>query len=989
MDKRKRDASLSNTPTLVFAAPGHKRFAKLLSGKHPFDTVLERLFTYVEQSLDEVKLVVQKRMNFHSTAHFALYYNTDIALENDDDFEAFFVHAAAASTPIDVLIEIKQPPLVSPPSVIDDRTAVDPEPPLKKRKVDDGALPSATLYVEPAVVEPVVPVVAAGKPKTTKPASKAAKPKKSKLGDALAAEAAQLEPASVVEGETAVVVVKPKKAAAKKKTGAAAPAEDVSMPAVDPAQTKGKANTPAPNAAAEGASEPVPAAKPRKPKAKPAAPDMQSASEPPATAPKRKGKTPAPDATEGAPEKPKKTKKKKADNENPAAEAKPARKTTKKAAEGDLPGADSAFLSFQEQLAHAITADGEKKSTAKTTKAAAKKPAAEEPSTEAMAALKAKYSPETTNAVNGVSGASKNVIAPPILRPEPTRVSDAPADLNTAAAGGDEDEDTSDDSDSATPRPRPLLARPFLPPPRPTTAPAVDDELEAIMRGPSLSARDIGRMMEEDESEEKAESVVLEQDDEDEDDMKFRRRSRQIHAALGSSDSDGHVRHIRPSRGGPVLSSDDEDDSDKEETTRPLPAPTLVRSALANDDGEPPVPDSPSARSHTEPLFMIDTYQTQHQVDSAGDLAVVEAMARDAVQFGLGKTLSASEGTAVGSGEDDPILPAEDFPSSPIPGYERSSSQPQVPSSPTVGKGKKKLSELQPPIKISPKPKTVAAQEDNEEDEAEEMKEPTSPPTARTTRKRTAVAVESAEDARPAKRMTRQKTAELQSQSQSQSQPEPPATQPRRRGPAKTPEQRQLEAQVKAAAKEERERVKKENALAKAATKKGVKKPPSKSAAAVKVAPVDPREQTQESQVQWEILPGVASSYEGGDDGNVEGFQRDELRSSSPKDARSDDDSEEEIAQLVKSSQPPPQTQPKEAKYRRLTDIASQPAMYTPPSTNRAMRVPATLPKTKVNRAKARNEMYGALGGMSEESGDEEKEEQSHIPLSRRAGTKK
>ncbi|KAJ7703054.1 hypothetical protein B0H17DRAFT_1041415 [Mycena rosella] len=119
--KRKRDSS---TPTLVYSAPGYPRFAKL----------------FTETSLAEIKEIVRKRLQLSTVSDFTLFYDTDIALENDDDFDAFEVHAQSAGS-VNVVVKVSsQPATNAGPSAIS--RSADPiileggnSPPRKKRKM--------------------------------------------------------------------------------------------------------------------------------------------------------------------------------------------------------------------------------------------------------------------------------------------------------------------------------------------------------------------------------------------------------------------------------------------------------------------------------------------------------------------------------------------------------------------------------------------------------------------------------------------------------------------------------------------------------------------------------------------------------------------------------------------------------------------------------------------------------------------------------------
>ncbi|KAJ7647174.1 hypothetical protein FB45DRAFT_191152 [Roridomyces roridus] len=138
---------------------------------------------------------------------------------------------------------------------------------------------------------------------------------------------------------------------------------------------------------------------------------------------------------------------------------------------------------------------------------------------------------------------------------------------------------------------------------------------------------------------------------------------------------------------------------------------------------------------------------------------------------------------------------------------------------------------------------------------------------------------------------------------------------------------------------------------------------------------------------------------------------RDELRSSSPethqdaplflpaesqipfpysqwteeaKNSESDDEEEEEVAKAVKSSSQRPST----TSYRRLTDIASQPNVFSSRPTLRSAAFPSSsLPQSKDKRS----ELYGTLARDEDESDSDSDagDEPSHIPKSRQAGAQK
>ncbi|KAJ6594042.1 hypothetical protein B0H19DRAFT_47111 [Mycena capillaripes] len=124
--KRKRDSTI---PTLVYSAPGYNRFAKL----------------FTETSLDEIKEIVRKRLGLSSISDFTLFYDTDISLENDDDFDAFEVHSHSSASAVNVIVKILSPSHAPPagPSVVSQSSGPVPldvdmggaKPPQKKRKV--------------------------------------------------------------------------------------------------------------------------------------------------------------------------------------------------------------------------------------------------------------------------------------------------------------------------------------------------------------------------------------------------------------------------------------------------------------------------------------------------------------------------------------------------------------------------------------------------------------------------------------------------------------------------------------------------------------------------------------------------------------------------------------------------------------------------------------------------------------------------------------
>ncbi|KAJ7251567.1 hypothetical protein B0H12DRAFT_645465 [Mycena haematopus] len=270
----------------------------------------------------------------------------------------------------------------------------------------------------------------------------------------------------------------------------------------------------------------------------------------------------------------------------------------------------------------------------------------------------------------------------------------------------------------------------------------------------------------------------------------------------------------------------------------------------------------------------------------------------------------------------------------------------------------------------------------------------------------------------------------------------------RRRGPNKTPEQRAQEAAAKLAAKEERERLRKEKMKAKEKEKveaKEKEKPPSKAAGkngthhdvpdrqdcapvaetahplkdstlvlAVELPSTGPTHPPEPmSQDEWTVLKPTSPDEE-----DTQESIRDELRSSSPSNERDkaplflpaesqvpfpysqwnsvpdfcpgspmdspkdSEDEEEEVAASMKPVYRPANAST--GSYRRLTDIASQPSLFSKAQTLRTMP-PATFPSTKDKR----DELYGKLPQEyddSTDSDDSAAEVPSHIPKSRRAG---
>jgi hypothetical protein len=375
--------------------------------------------------------------------------------------------------------------------------------------------------------------------------------------------------------------------------------------------------------------------------------------------------------------------------------------------------------------------------------------------------------------------------------------------------------------------------------------------------------------------------------------------------------------------------------------------------------------------------------------------------------------------------EDDPIQPAEDFPPTPtqVP-------LPATPYTPRMvqrmkdrnGKIPVKLSQLELPFSLNPQTHTQPAET------AREESLPVTQPSEDTVPKKTT------------RRSTRI-TPALSTASLPISPPEAEQPAKRRRGPNKTPEQRAQEAAAKLAAKEEKERLRKEKAEArgkgkaeakengKAQTKGAGKKdtqdlpaeaPPvtlqsedSTFTIPVELSETDPtHSRTPMSQDEWTVLKSTSPHGEEAQDS-----MRDELHSSSspsnggdeaplflpaesqipfpysqwnsvpefcpgsPKGSQKDsEDEEEEVAASMKPSQ-----RPSVGSYRRLTDIASQPSLFSKTPTLRAMQLPpATFPSAKDKR----DELYGKLP-EDDDSTDSDSSAggvPSHIPKSRRAG---
>ncbi|KAF8122732.1 hypothetical protein K438DRAFT_1792966 [Mycena galopus ATCC 62051] len=165
------------------------------------------------------------------------------------------------------------------------------------------------------------------------------------------------------------------------------------------------------------------------------------------------------------------------------------------------------------------------------------------------------------------------------------------------------------------------------------------------------------------------------------------------------------------------------------------------------------------------------------------------------------------------------------------------------------------------------------------------------------------------------------------------------------------------------------------------------------------------------SQDEWTVLKPTSPNEE-----ETQESTRDELHSSSPENVKdqaplflpaesqvpfpysqwnsvpefcpgSPKDSEDEEEEVAASMKPPQSQRPANAStgsYRRLTDIASQPSLFSKTPTLRAMP-PVTFPSAKDKR----DSLYGKLPQEDEDSTDSDSSSGnviSHIPKSRRAG---
>jgi hypothetical protein len=603
----------------------------------------------------------------------------------------------------------------------------------------------------------------------------------------------------------------------------------------------------------------------------------------------------------------------------------------------------------------------------------------------------------------------------PILRPHAQIGGESNPSVDIPGHGLGAASGTSPKNDSSGPStPRAVLPRPAIL--------SIDAELDAIIRGPGGPPRlTVDDIVFDDED---TESVVLENDEEE--DLNFRRLSRKMDVTVSSEEE-----------------QDDDDDgnseTDKAAEAKHLPsvrAPSSTRSAT--------VPFMAIHGRQSTDIDGVDDTAVDDAMASDGVIFSVETPAfTDGVKMADPTTRSTSPTptplTPTGSPRreqkissnvlrpqtpkittDDPIQPAEGFPPTPVQPHKAAQSGTLLTPRMTQrmkdrnGKVPVRLSQLDPPFSLIPNTRTTPPKGTQDDVlEASQVDQEAIPPRARTRSSTRVLTVAPASSAPP---LGLQQPAK------------------RRRAPNKTPEQREQEAAAKLAAKQEKERLRKEKADAKLKGKKsGVKKsedqdrvdclPPSDStplpnspdSAPLDSTPVPPR-LTPLSQDEWTILKST-SPHE--DEYRDHESMRDELRSSSevlhdgdqeeeaplflpaesqvpfpysqwnsipedhgsgsPKDS-DDEEEEEEVAASMKSSQRP-------GSYRRLTDIASQPSLFSTPALRGAAFPPATFPRAKGKR----HELYGALPQEDDDSTDSDSsaaDAPSHIPKSRRAGTK-
>ncbi|KAJ7496145.1 hypothetical protein B0H11DRAFT_2227147 [Mycena galericulata] len=1034
---------------------------------------LQNYGQFPEESLDEVKEHLCKRLNLSSVSDFALFYDTDIALVNDDDFAAFESHASTT---------VAKPPAKSSDSVaLPGETSA----PRKKRKVTAPALDLESISSAPRK-QPRSVALVERETVSTAPASEpveapGAKPKKkSERSDATAHSAppnltvSTTAPAPVEQPDPLLERPQKKSKKVAEKDAGTAPKSSASVPDGAPDNTephigagnrrKGKSKS-----VSENGLDRTPPKSSKKPTKK-SKKDAQ-AEDVPGTVDRAEAKSAFPDQSanttlvtsgDGAAESESvSTKQRRPNNESDAdslsgEQAKKTSKARKKNVEQSTkdvgtdqaqPSLDlAAVAEFVKGLVAtkvpALEADdgGHKASSSRRSKktapvgndiacpvcripplhlryrcpivlagsASIRKRIAELQQDDATHHLQ--LIQELRNLAEKSEKSSKpkdlsNVNAHSTV----PRALEQTGGVSNSSAGhklvpsGDGSDSSSDDSDIP-----PLAARKIIPP-RPLDL-HTDAELDAIIRGPLTSRLTVNDIMSEEEQEDGTESVVLENDDED--DIKFRRRSRKLDVAGSSGE-------------------EDEDDDDNFDANADAQLP-VVNLSVRTDSRRS------STRSATEPLdtFMAIDARQSMDIDSTGNKAVDDAMASDQLVFNsdspvvanvtestdilLGSPQStrttpiplplkgppkcATEDTIL-AGDDDPIQPAEGFPPTPI--QQNKTAQLGIPSTPRVsqrmkdqnGKTPMRLSQLDPPFNLSSQTQTKAA----------ESTQPGEDTNSRRIRTRSATRVGSLAVIPPSAPM------EVQ----------PPAK--KRRAPNKTAEQRAQEEAAKLAAKEAKASLK---AQAKGAKKgktlveNGPTTDPSVPEVAAPKLPSDsappvgtphtsiPPPRTPVSQAEWTVLKSTSPVED-------EYREHDELRSSSPQppidgdhgeaplffpaesqvpfpysqwnsvpeDAcpgspkeSEDEDEEEEVAASMKPSQRPT------GSYRRLTDIASQPSLFSTKPTLRAADLPsASFPRSKDKR----DELYGALTREDDDSTDSDSstgEAPSHIPKSRRAG---
>ncbi|KAJ7188094.1 hypothetical protein C8R46DRAFT_1053645 [Mycena filopes] len=565
---------------------------------------------------------------------------------------------------------------------------------------------------------------------------------------------------------------------------------------------------------------------------------------------------------------------------------------------------------------------------------------------------------------------------------------------STASGSGSHDEEeesasSNDESESVLTKTRSMAPAPV----------DMDAELAAIIRGPVSSRLTVG------EEQEGEESVVLE-NDEDDDDLNFRRRSRKLACLLlllRARKMTMKTRRISPLVKG---------------LKAKLPQVVNISSRLESRH-------SP-ARSPTEPLGSIDNRQSV-DFDLAGDMAVGDAMASDNAMFGSDIPVAVDGGSTVDAVVDlppqptqtpilltpksaprrtskprsmsvirlhtpepaDPIQPAEDFPPTPAKG-----TQPASPSTPRLVQHMKDR-HGKTPVRLSQLPMPVFSTQPPESSQDEEVPANTQAVDEAVARTRT----------RSSNRLS---FAASMAAIAHPPQPEQPPK--KTRGPNKTQEQRAQEAAAKLAAKEEKERLRKEKAQAKAKAPKVTGKGGTQRAKSIvdtqdcprtTPPPQDPKSPLEDpaeipkttsqssrkalSQDGWTVLKATSP-----EEYREQESMRDELRSSSvddrpdepplflpaesqipfpysqweddevspgsPKDSE-DEDEEEEVAASIKSSQRP--VNQSASSYRRLTDIASQPLFSTTPGSRAANFPPSTFPSAKSKDQRA--ELYGRI----------------------------